>query len=187
MRRFIVHDTPLEGLKVIERIAIEDTRGYLERLFCHEELKEVNFSEPIRQINRTLTKRKGTVRGLHFQYPPFTETKIVSCLKGTIWDVAVDLRANSRTFLQHFAQELSEANRRSLLIPKGFAHGFQTLTDDCELLYFHTTDYKPTAEGALDALDPKLSIDWPNPIVERSQRDRSHPMLSDPFEGLQLS
>jgi len=186
MGRLVTHNTPLVGLLVIERQSIEDNRGYLERLFCQQELLDSTLGKYIRQVNRSFTKKLGTVRGLHFQYPPHSETKIVSALRGRVWDVAVDLRSGSPTYLKYFSQELSEANRLSLLIPEGFAHGFQTLTDDCEMLYFHTSDYKAEAEGALNVLDPKLGIQWPEPIFDCSERDSNHPMLSESFKGLQI-
>lgn len=112
--------------------------------------------------------------------------KLVNCLRGAIWDVAVDIRADSPTFLHWYAEELSAANGRALLIPEGFAHGFQALTDDCELLYFHATAYRTDAEGALNALDPRLGVTWPRPIAERSARDQTHPFLDDRFAGIRL-
>jgi len=186
MSRFVLHPTPIHGLQVIERQPIGDARGYLERLFCRETLNSLLQGKTIRQINRTLTQKRGMVRGLHFQYPPNAETKIVTCLKGQVWDVAVDLRRGSSTFLQHNAVLLSEDNHQSYLIPEGFAHGFQTLSPDCEMLYFHTADYNTEVEGALNALDPRLAINWPQPISDRSERDKSHAMLTDDFHGMDL-
>lgn len=186
MSRFLFHATPIKDLQVIERHPIGDSRGFLERLFCQETLGQLMQDKTIHQINRTLTQKKGTVRGLHFQSPPHAETKIVACLKGQVWDVAVDLRQGSPTFLQHHAVLLTDDNHRSYLIPEGFAHGFQTLTPDCEMLYFHTADYNTEAEGALNALDPLLAINWPEHITERSERDISHAMLTDDFHGVAL-
>ena len=142
--------------------------------------------KPIVQINRSLTLRRGAVRGMHFQYPPHAETKIVSCLKGEIFDVAIDVRANSPTFLQWHGAILSAENCQSLLIPEGFAHGFQTLTDDCELLYLHTAPHTPQSEGALNAQDSRVGIAWPEPITEMSDRDQSHPQVSADFQGVSL-
>jgi len=186
MSRFGIHSTPIHGLQVIERQPIGDARGYLERLFCQETLNSLLQGKTIRQINRTLTQNQGTVRGLHFQYPPHAETKIVSCIKGQVWDVAVDLRRGSPTFLQHHAVLLSEDNHQSYLIPEGFAHGFQTLTPDCEMLYFHTADYNADTEDALNSCDPRLAINWPQPISDRSERDKNHAMLTDDFHGMDL-
>ena len=112
--------------------------------------------------------------------------KLVTCLRGAVWDVAVDLRTGSPTFLAWHGETLSAENHRALLIPPGFAHGFQTLTDEAELLYCHSAAYSPGAEGALNLLDPRLAIDWPRPIGEISERDRDHPRLSADFEGLRL-
>jgi dTDP-4-dehydrorhamnose 3,5-epimerase len=182
----LINDSEISGLKVIQRNPISDERGYLERLFCQETLGQLLQGKTIRQINRTLTQKKGTMRGLHFQSSPHAETKIVTCLKGQVWDVAVDLRQGSQTFLQYHAVLLTDDNHRSYLIPEGFAHGFQTLTPDCEMLYFHTTDYNAEAEGALNALDPLLAINWPEHITERSERDISHAMLTDDFHGVAL-
>ena len=186
MSRFLLHSTPINGLQVIERQPVGDSRGFLERLFCQETLSSPVQGKTIRQINRTLTQNKGTVRGLHFQYPPHAETKIVTCTKGQVWDVAVDLRRGSSTFLRHHAALLSEDNQQSYLIPEGCAHGFQTLTPDCEMLYFHTADYNADAEGALNVLDPRLAINWPQPISDRSERDKNHSMLTDDFHGIDL-
>ncbi|MHA7816747.1 MAG: dTDP-4-dehydrorhamnose 3,5-epimerase family protein [Pseudohaliea sp.] len=184
MSRFSIHPTPLAGLKVIQRKPLGDARGYLERLFCPQELGAVFGERRIMQINRTLTARAGVVRGLHFQYPPHAELKLVTCLRGEVFDVAVDLRSDSPTFLCWHAERLSEDNHRTFSIPEGFAHGFQTLTADCELLYLHSAGYVPEAEAGLDALDPSLAIDWPLPIAERSARDQAHPPLATDFAGL---
>lgn len=186
MSRFVLHPTPINGLQVIERQPIDDSRGFLERLFCQETLRLLLNGKSIRQINRTLTQAKGTVRGLHFQTSPRAEIKIVTCLKGQVWDVAVDLRRGSPTFLQHYAILLTEENHQSYLIPEGFAHGFQTLTPDCEMLYFHTVDYNAEAEGALNACDPRLAINWPELITKRSERDESHAMLTGDFHGIDV-
>jgi dTDP-4-dehydrorhamnose 3,5-epimerase len=182
---FDVFDTPLQGLRLLQRKPIGDGRGYLERLYCAEEFKSAGVHKPITQINRTFTRHKGAVRGMHFQFPPHAETKLVSCLRGEVFDVAVDLRKASRTFLKWHGQALSATNQHSLLIPEGFAHGFQALTDNCELLYFHTAAYQPAAEGALNATDPRLAIAWPMDIMEMSDRDRNHPMLAVEFEGIE--
>lgn len=185
MARFKFIGTPLEGLTLVERQRAQDNRGFFSRLFCAEELAEVGFRMPIAQINHTLTTRKGAVRGLHFQYPPHAEDKLVSCLRGEIFDVAVDLRHRSSTFLRWHGEILSADNSRSLLIPQGFAHGFQALTDDCELLYLHSRPYAAGAEGALNVRDPALAIEWPLPITELSERDARHPAITSEFTGIQ--
>jgi dTDP-4-dehydrorhamnose 3,5-epimerase len=186
MSQFSIIDTPLSGLKVIERKPIGDSRGHLARIFCADQLKDAGWKKPIAQINQTMTKSRGTVRGLHFQNPPYVEMKLISCLQGEIWDVAVDLRKNSPTFLQWHAEKLSSENYRALLIPEGFAHGFQTLTDDCELLYLHSAPYKQAAEGGSRPNDPYLAIAWPLDFYEISARDSEHPLLNDLFKGIEL-
>jgi dTDP-4-dehydrorhamnose 3,5-epimerase len=181
--RFEIEDAPLAGLCVLRRKPVADHRGYLERLYCEEELEAVTAGARIVQINRTLTRKRGTVRGMHFQRAPHAEMKLISCLNGEVFDGVVDIRRGSPTFLRWHGEVLNAHNRRTLIIPVGFAHGFQTLSDDCELLYFHTAAYAPSAEGALNASDPRIGIDWPLPISEMSPRDLSHPMLSTEFEG----
>jgi dTDP-4-dehydrorhamnose 3,5-epimerase len=184
MSRFVFEKTPIDGLHVIQRQPIGDERGYLERMFCGVELKPIIGQRSIVQINHTLTAKAGTVRGMHFQHPPHDEMKLVSCLQGEVFDVAIDLRKGSTTFLQWYAVMLTEANHKTFVIPEGFAHGFQTLTNDCELLYLHTAAYAPYAEAGLNAQDPRLAIAWPMPITERSVRDKHHVMLTSDFSGL---
>ena len=184
MARFDFIPAPLAGLMLLQRKAIEDERGFLSRFYCAEEFAAAGIGKPIAQINHTLTRKKGTVRGLHFQRPPHAETKLVSCLKGEIFDVAVDLRKGSPTFLQWHGVRLSAANLKSLLIPEGFAHGFQTLTGDCELIYLHTAAYHPESEGALNVADPLLNISWPLPIADLSERDRGHPFITGEYRGI---
>lgn len=184
MARFTFSPTPLSGLLVLQRQRQQDERGFFSRFFCAEELVPAGFDAPIAQINQTLTHKRGAVRGLHFQHPPHGEIKLVSCLRGSIFDVAVDLRAGSPTFLKWHGETLSEDNGRSLLIPRGFAHGFQALDDDCELLYLHSSPHAPSAEGALNVLEPKLGISWPLAFTDLSARDRAHPLLRAEFTGI---
>jgi len=185
-RRLTLEPTALGGVHVLQRLPIGDARGYLERLFCDNELAAWLEGGGIRQVNHTLTATAGTVRGLHFQRAPHAEAKIVSCLRGEVFDVAVDLRRGSPTFLQWHGERLSAANHRTLLIPPGVAHGFQTLVADCELLYFHTMPHAPDAEGGVHAEDPRLGVAWPLPVEGLSPRDRSHPPLTADFQGLSL-
>ena len=186
MSQFEIIQTPLAELFVLKRTVSDDSRGFFERLFCQDTLSNLLNKESIRQINHTVTKKMGTVRGLHYQNHPYSEIKIVSCTKGRVFDVVVDIRKDSPTFLKHYAIELSGDNFLSLLIPKGFAHGFQTLEDDCEMIYFHTVDYNPDAESGLNACDPNLSIPWPKEILERSDKDERYPALEHDFEGVYI-
>jgi dTDP-4-dehydrorhamnose 3,5-epimerase len=177
---------PIVGLTLVQRTRFEDSRGFLSRLYSSDAFEAAGLNKPVVQINHTLTRRAGAVRGMHFQTPPYAENKIVSCIRGAIFDVAVDLRAGSPTFLHWHAEVLSADNARGLLIPEGFAHGFQALSPDSELIYLHTAVYRPSAESAVNALDPRLAITWPLEISELSDRDRGHPMLNSDFEGLRL-
>jgi dTDP-4-dehydrorhamnose 3,5-epimerase len=178
--------TPLAGLQTVDRLALQDARGWFERIYCLDTFAQAGLHKTIQQINRTKTLQQGSVRGIHYQKPPFAEAKVVSCLKGEVFDVAIDLRAGSPTFLQWHAEILSAENRRSLLIPEGFAHGFQTLTDDVEMLYFHTTNYAPDASGGVNPLDPALAINWPLPFTEVSAQDKNLPMLLPTFKGIRI-
>jgi len=179
MNDFTIGTTSIAGVLVLERRLAGDQRGFLSRIFSASELASAGWHAPIAQVNHTFTRGRGTVRGMHFQRGAHAEQKLVTCIRGTIWDVAVDVRAGSPTFLQWHAEELSQENRRSLLVPEGCAHGFQCLSDECEMIYCHSAAYTPNAEGALHPLDPRLSIAWPAPVVNLSQRDASHPMITD--------
>lgn len=181
-----VEDTPLSGVRIVTRTMRGDARGRFARLFCARELADAGWTKPVAQVNHSLTARKGAVRGMHYQNPPHAEMKLVTCTRGRVYDVVVDVRAGSPTFLQTFGLELSAAEPRSLLIPEGVAHGFQTLTEDCELLYLHTEFYAPEAEAGLLVDDPRLAIPWPLPLVARSERDGRHPLLSDAFPGVRV-
>jgi dTDP-4-dehydrorhamnose 3,5-epimerase len=136
------------------------------------------------QFNHSFTRWSGTIRGLHFQKPPHAEAKLIRCIAGAVWDVIVDLRRDSPTFLRWFGVELSAANRTMLFVPERFAHGFQALTDNCEMLYHHTHAFTPSAEGALRYDDPRLAIRWPLPPARLSPRDAGHATLDDDFKGL---
>jgi len=184
MNRFSITPASIYDAKIIQRRLIGDNRGYLERLFCRDDLADVIGVRSIAQINHSFTEKIGTIRGLHYQHPPSAEMKLVSCVKGQVFDVAVDLRQGSPTFLQWHAEVLSEDNFKTLAIPEGFAHGFQTMTDDCELIYLHTAPYVPADEAGLNVLDPALSIEWPLPVTDISERDSRHGMISSDFQGL---
>jgi dTDP-4-dehydrorhamnose 3,5-epimerase len=186
MNRFTVTDLPLAGLKRIKRHPIGDDRGFLARLFCADELAAAGWTKPIAQINHTRTSKRSAVRGVHFQRPPHAEMKLVSCIRGEVWDVAVDIRNGSPTFLCWHAERLSADNGCALLIPEGFAHGFQALTHEVELLYCHSTAYTPQAECGLNPRDPRLGVAWPLPISELSARDAGHPSIATGFEGVRI-
>jgi dTDP-4-dehydrorhamnose 3,5-epimerase len=182
--RFKFHECPMKGLVEMERVASGDERGWFERMFCQDELKEVFGDRKIVQVNRTMTAEVGVVRGMHSQSAPHAELKMVSCLRGEVFDVAVDLRRGSPTFLHWHGVNLSADNRRSLLIPEGFAHGFQTLTTDCEMLYFHTAMFEEGAEFRVHPNEPRVGVEWPEEISLMSERDTKCPFLDELFEGV---
>jgi dTDP-4-dehydrorhamnose 3,5-epimerase len=178
--------TPIPGLVVVETAPRIDNRGAFTRIYCELELSRLIGQRRIVQINHSRTAIIGTVRGLHYQRPPCAEMKLVRCLKGSVWDVAVDLRHDSPTFLRWHAEELTSVNTRMLVIPEGFAHGFQVLEPDSELLYLHTAFYRPSAEGGLRYDDPRLAIHWPLAVTDLSQRDIAHPFINSDFSGITL-
>jgi len=181
-----IASTPISGVLVVESDAILDHRGSFARFYCEQALASVIGERRIVQINHSCTRDVGTVRGLHYQNPPHAEMKFVRCFRGRVWDVAVDLRAGSPTFLSWHAEELSPENSRMLVIPEGCAHGFQALEEESELLYLHTACYYPPAEGGLQPVDPELSIKWPLSVVHLSERDRNYPLLSADLPGLSI-
>jgi dTDP-4-dehydrorhamnose 3,5-epimerase len=186
VKRLRIEATPLAGLMRVRRTPIGDGRGFLARIFCADELREAGWSGPVAQVNHTHTAQRGSVRGLHFQHPPAAEKKLVHCLRGEVFDVAVDLRRGSPTFLRWHGERLSAANGVALLIPEGFAHGLQTLDDDVDMLYCHSVAYLAGAEGGVHHRDPRLAIDWPLPTAALSPRDETHAGLDDEFAGVAL-
>lgn len=178
--------THIAGLMVVETNPYIDPRGAFTRFYCERELAPCLGSRRIVQINYSRTVSIGTIRGLHFQRPPHAEMKLVRCLKGRVWDVAVDLRTASSSFLHWHAEELTPGNARMLVIPEGCAHGFQVLEPDSELLYLHTAFYTPDAEDGVRHDDPRLAITWPLPGADISQRDTSHPFIGDDFQGVHI-
>jgi dTDP-4-dehydrorhamnose 3,5-epimerase len=183
---FDVSETSHSGLLVLQRRPRTDERGWFERMYGADDLAELVGPRSLVAVNRTLTRARATVRGMHYQVPPSAEAKIVSCLRGAIFDVAVDLRRGSPTFLRWHGEMLNAENSRSLFIPEGFAHGFQALADDCEVLYFHTATYDPGAERGVHPLDPRVAIAWPLPVEHLSERDASRAPLAAEFDGIAL-
>lgn len=156
----------------------EDERGFFARVFCAHEFAEHGLETTFVQMNTSVTRKAGSVRGMHFQRPPKAEVKFIRCVRGAVLDVIVDLREGSPTFGRWQGTELTGDNRAMLYVPRGFAHGFQTLADDSELFYMHSEFYSPEHEGGLRFDDPDVGIAWPLPIAEMSPRDRQHPFLS---------
>lgn len=182
----IIHPTPIADLVMAESKAFRDERGAFARLFCEQELSSVIGRRKIVQINHSCTEAVGAVRGLHYQHAPHAEMKLVRCLKGRVWDVAVDLRPQSPSYKRWYAQELSSQNSHMMVIPEGFAHGFQVLEAGSELLYLHTAFYKPETEGGMRHDDPALGITWPLPVTDISVRDSSHAYIDTSFRGIVL-
>jgi dTDP-4-dehydrorhamnose 3,5-epimerase len=184
--RFNFIPTSLDGLYKIERKLIEDSRGFLSRIFCSVDFQQIGFTKPIVQMNHTLTYNQGVIRGMHYQKYPHKEAKILTCIHGEIFDVVVDLRKDSPTFLEWHSEVLSANNQKSLFIPEGFAHGFQSLSNECNLIYMHSNYFSSDSEAAVNALDPRLAIPWPIKITEMSDRDKTHPMISSRFKGIEI-
>jgi len=170
-------DTSISSVKLIKRSKFEDKRGRFSRLFCSDDLEELFNGNVIAQINFSETYRTGTLRGMHFQRPPYSEIKLVTCVLGSIFDVVVDIRPNSTTYLSWFGNILSEDNGMAMLVPEGFAHGFQSLSGNTEVIYCHSKKFNPIAESGLNPLDPKIGIAWPLPITVISDRDSGHLFL----------
>ena len=178
--------TPIPDLALIKTNRSIDKRGLFWKLYCEEELAPIIGRRHIHQVNFSQTAKVGTIRGMHFQYPPHSEMKFVKCIKGRVWDVAVDLRAGSATFLHWHAVELSQSNTYMKAIPEGFAHGFQSLEENSELLYLHTAHYNPAAEGRVNYGDPRLNIDWPLPVTDLSPKDANQALMKSNYRGIIL-
>jgi dTDP-4-dehydrorhamnose 3,5-epimerase len=178
--------TPISDLMVAKTSPITDARGAFSRLYCENELAPLIGNRRIIQVNHSRSAKVGSLRGMHFQKSPHAEMKFVRCIKGEVWDVAVDLRKGSSTFLHWHAAKLSSSNMYMMVIPEGFAHGFQVLEAESELLYLHTAPFFPEAEGGLHYRDPLLAIDWPLPVTDLSFRDDKRAYIKEDFHGITL-
>lgn len=176
----IFNETSIQGVYIIDLERLKDDRGFFARAFCAQEFEERGLKPVVAQCNMSFNYKQGTVRGLHFQIAPATETKVLRCTQGVIYDVIVDLRKDSPTYLSHVGVELSAENRRALYVPEMFAHGYQTLTDNAEVTYQVSEFYTPGYERGLRYSDPKLAIDWPLPASTISHKDANWPLLDDP-------
>lgn len=177
MDNLIINALSIDGAAVVESNVSEDSRGSFKRAYCQRELGQLMNDKTIVNVNISKTIGIGTVRGLHFQYPPGLEMKVIQCVKGKVWDVMVDVRENSQTFLSWQGIELSEEDNKFIVIPEGVAHGFQTLKHECELLYMHTAYYDKSLEGGLRYSDKEIGIDWPITVSNCSKRDSNHPLI----------
>jgi dTDP-4-dehydrorhamnose 3,5-epimerase len=184
--RFTSEPIGIAGVLSITLKPLADQRGSFTRLFCADELFNLGWSTSVAQVNYSYTAKKGSIRGMHFQQPPFSEAKLVTCLRQSVWDVVVDLRTDSETFLKWYALELSADNHKAILIPPGCAHGFQTLSDDVELLYFHSRSHVSEADDGVNPLDPVLNIEWPLNVSVISEKDANQRLLGSNFLGLKV-
>jgi dTDP-4-dehydrorhamnose 3,5-epimerase len=180
-------ETPLKDAYVIHLKPFTDERGYFVRMFCKDEFSKIGFNKEFVQMNHAMNKHNHTFRGFHFQFPPFSETKLIRCVSGKVQDYIIDIRRNSPTFLQSFTIELSESSHQVLLVPEGFAHGYVTLRKNSGLIYFHTAFYKPGFDSGLRYNDPRLDVKLPVTPEIVSEKDLNYPFIDDlKFNGLEI-
>ena len=177
-------ETQLKGVYIIDLQPVSDNRGWFARTFCKKEFSEIGHTKEWVQLNHSFTNEKGTIRGMHYQIPPHSEIKMVRCIAGAVLDIVVDLRKGSNTFAKWVSVELNSNNKRMIYVPEGFAHGFQTLSDNCELIYHHSAYYEPASEGGIRYNDPLVDIQWPLAVTDVSDRDLSHSLLNQSFNGI---
>jgi dTDP-4-dehydrorhamnose 3,5-epimerase len=179
-------ETKLKGAYIIELEPRRDDRGLFARTFCKREFTEINHTKEFVQFNHSLSVQKGTLRGMHFQVPPTAEIKLIRCIRGKVYDVIIDIRSGSPTFLQHIGVILSEENMNMIYVPEGFAHGFQTLEDNTQLIYHHTNYYTPENERGISFRDPAINIKWPLVPENLSEKDQKYPYIDNNFKGIIL-
>ena len=178
-------ETILKGSFVIDLKTLQDDRGWFMRTYSKDEFeKNIGFEKEWVQMNQSFTSKKGSIRGMHFQLKPFSEIKLVRCIAGEVFDVIIDLRESSATYLKWFGINLSSVNKKMIYIPEGFAHGFQSLSENAELVYQHSAYYKPEAESGLKYNDPAIGINWPLEATEISERDKNHLLIDSTFKAL---
>lgn len=182
----IFHETKLKGAYIIDLEPFKDDRGLFARTFCKKSFTHIGHDKEFVQFNHSQTKIKGTIRGMHFQKPPHAEIKLIRCIRGSVFDVIIDIRKASPTYLMHIGVELSEQNMRMIYVPEGFAHGFQTLQDNTELIYHHSAYYEPNSEGGIHYLEPSINIKWPLEPTVISKKDSTQSFLQASFEGVAL-
>jgi dTDP-4-dehydrorhamnose 3,5-epimerase len=180
----IFTETSLKGSCTITLQPVEDERGWFARTYCKNEFEHIGHTKDWVQLNHSFTKKKATIRGMHYQLKPFSEIKLVRCIAGAVYDVIIDIRKGSPTFLNYFGVELSASNKKMIYIPDGFAHGFQALTDDCELIYHHSQFYTPGIEAGIRYNDVAINIRWPLDAINVSERDNTHLLIDTNFKGL---
>jgi len=168
-----------DDLIVISRDTHTDSRGEFYKIFNLDDLKKFGWNDSVKQINFSQSFKKGTVRGMHMQFSKYAEYKLVTCIKGSIFDVAIDLRKEKKTYLKFFSIQLDHVNKFSLMIPPGFAHGFQVLEEDSQIIYTHSKEYSSEFEGGISPLDPDINVPWPLPVIGLSERDKKLPLSKD--------
>ena len=174
-----LHETTIAGVMLVELDRHGDERGFFARTFCAREFEAAGLRPTVAQANLAFNRQAGTLRGLHFQRPPAAEAKLIRCTRGRVFDVAVDIRPESPTYLAHVGVVLDPEERRALYVPEGCAHGYLTLADDCEVSYLVSEFYTPEAEGGLRWDDPRLAIDWPARVRVVSEKDAGWPLLRE--------
>lgn len=180
----MIMSTDIAGLTKIPSVTSRDSRGYFTKLYSQDFYETHGIDFKIAQINLSVTEETGTVRGLHYQLPPFSETKVIRCIRGRVFDVIVDIRHDSSSFLKYETFELSQDNGFALHVPAGCAHGFQVLDGPAEMLYVHSEEYRPDYEAGINPFDLQLLINWPVDVTQISERDKSFPSLHKPFNGI---
>jgi len=178
--------TLLSGAYIVELEPFRDERGFFVRTFCKNEFSAIGHVKEFVQFNHSMTRHKGTIRGMHYQVPPSAEIKLIRCISGEVYDVIIDIRKDSPTFLQHFHIILSDENLKMLYVPEGFAHGFQTLANNSQMIYHHTAYYNPANERGLRFDDPALGIRWPLPPGNLTEKDRKYPLINNQFKGIKI-
>lgn len=176
----IFQATPIDGVRLLELQRHDDERGYFARTWCRQEFAAAGITDAMVQTSVSHNTAAGTLRGMHFSWPPSREAKLVRCTRGQVFDVALDLRPQSPTFLHHFGAVLADDDGKSLFIPQGVAHGFQTLVDDCDVLYMMTDFYRPELAAGVRYDDPRFGIAWPRPVSRIAERDRDYPDFDSP-------
>ena len=179
-------ETSLKGAFIVELEPFRDERGFFARTFCKHEFAAVGHTKEFVQFNHSMTFKKGTLRGMHYQVPPNTEIKLIRCISGEVYDVIIDLRKGSPTFLQYFGVILSAENQKMIYVPGGFAHGFQTLDDNSQMIYHHTAYYTPSDERGLNYNDPALNINWPLDPTNMSEKDQNYTFINNTFKGIEI-
>ncbi len=177
-------ETILKGSFIIDLSVFTDDRGGFARTFCKKEFQKIGHTKEFVQFNHSYNTLKGTVRGMHYQVPPYQEIKLIRCIKGAVQDVIIDMRKDSPTFLQHINVELNEENKKMIYVPEGFAHGFQTLVDDTQLMYHHTEYYAPNADAGLNHNDKTLNIKWTLPVSVISEKDKNYKLIDNTFKAI---